>query len=229
LPRRSTDALSPPRVWFVSPPSRYTLLVHTPVSTTWLDCRPRRSGAPLARLSGPDLLWSLVFSGFFTFPFCRLALRLCVLVFLCALSFSVLYYRYIHRLSSMGAPEMLGRTPQVVIRVLPYGQSRVPGSLRQDASWEHLPLPSSCALQSATIFLRGQASVRRRRSRRWLPWTHRRGAGPSSRLPGSRARGRSLISFAHRAFTPKKATPTPPKAPLCPRTQSSTVFDLLTR
>jgi hypothetical protein len=174
------------------------------------------------------------FRGFSLFPFCRLALGLCVPVFLRALSFSILYYRYIHGLSSMGvsstgAPEMLGRTPQVVTQVLPYGQSRVPGSLRQDASWEHLPLPSSCALQSATILLRGQASVRRRRSRRWLPWTHRRGAGPSSRLPWSNARGRSLIFFAHRAFTPKKATPTPPKAPLCPRTQPSTAFDLLTR
>src|SRR3712207_5725727 len=47
---------------------------------------------------------------------------------------------------------MLARSPQVVIRVLLYGQSRVPHSLRQDASWEHLPLPSSCTLQSVSHY-----------------------------------------------------------------------------
>jgi hypothetical protein len=33
------------------------------------------------------------------------------------------------------------RTPLNVTQVLPYGQSRVPRNLRQDASWQHLPLP----------------------------------------------------------------------------------------
>jgi hypothetical protein len=50
-------------VWILALP------VHTPVSSTWLRCRPRHSGASLT--PGLSLL-----------SFCRLALGLCVLVFL---------------------------------------------------------------------------------------------------------------------------------------------------
>jgi hypothetical protein len=64
------------------------------------------------------------------------------------------------------------------------------------------PFPSSCALQRATILLRGQTSVGPKAEKSKMatvgPSVRRRTKRPS---PGSRARGRSLVSFAHSAFT----------------------------
>jgi hypothetical protein len=67
-------------VWILALP------VHTPVSPTWLRCRPRRSGASLARLLGLDYLCSDAQS--FSLVFLSAGFGLCVLVFLCALCLS---------------------------------------------------------------------------------------------------------------------------------------------
>jgi hypothetical protein len=61
------------------------------------------------------------------------------------LPFCWMYYRYISGSALWESPreqEVRARTPRnVTTQVLPYGQSRVPRNLGQDASWEHLPLP----------------------------------------------------------------------------------------
>src|SRR5829696_1016467 len=69
----------------------------------------------------------------------------CFLVFLRASASLLEYYRYISGSALWESPrerEVCARTPRnVTTQVLPYGQSRVPRNLRQDASWEPLPLP----------------------------------------------------------------------------------------
>jgi hypothetical protein len=57
-----------------------------------------------------------------------------------------MYYRYISGSALWESPrerKVRARrsTPLNVTQVLPYGQSRIPRNLRQDASWQHLPLP----------------------------------------------------------------------------------------
>ena len=69
---------------------------------------------------------------------------LCSGVSSCPLPLCYMYYRYISGSALWESPrerEVRARTPLNVTQVLPYGQSRVPRNLRQDASWEHLPLP----------------------------------------------------------------------------------------
>jgi hypothetical protein len=65
--------------------------------------------------------------------------------FFALLPLCCMYYRYISGSAlweSLREREVRARTPRnVTTQVLPYGQSRVPRNLRQDASWEHLPLP----------------------------------------------------------------------------------------
>ena len=119
----------------LGPSGTYSCVLHlAPLSAEAFGCVIGASfgaGLPLPLTPGLSLL-----------SFCRLALGLRVLVFLRALCY--MYYRYISGSALWESPrerKVRARTPLNVTQVLPYGQSRVPRNLRQDASWQHLPLP----------------------------------------------------------------------------------------
>src|SRR5215208_4514232 len=111
-------------VWILALP------VHTPVSSTWLRCWPSHSGASLT--PGLSLL-----------SFCRLTLCSGVSSRFCLSAGCIIDISVDQLCGSLHESEKVrARTPRnVTTQVLPYGQSRVPRNLGQDASWEHLPLP----------------------------------------------------------------------------------------
>jgi hypothetical protein len=143
LPGRPTDTLSPhspPRVWFGSWPFRYILL-----------CPPLGSvvGRGIIRVRNWRVFWGRITSASDARSSSLVFLSagfgaLCSGVSSRSLPLCYMYYRYISGSALWESPrerEVRARTPRNVTQVLPYGQSRVPRNLRQDASWEHLPLP----------------------------------------------------------------------------------------
>jgi hypothetical protein len=100
-------------VWILALP------VHTPVSSTL--------GAPLSTETFGCVIGASFGAGGLPLPLCYM------------------YYRYISGSAALWESprerEVRACAPRNVTQVLPYGQSRVPRNLRQDASWEHLPLP----------------------------------------------------------------------------------------